>query len=98
MHYDTTFPQTAKIPVNGPEELPLYTFLKAQKGFAGFGEGKMADLLRTMLAEADPDYASKSDIKWTFTKFIADRAGNIAARFEPTADLREVEAFFRTLL
>ena len=98
LHYDTTFPQTGKIPVNGPEELPLYTFLKAQKGFAGFGEGKMADLLRTMLAETDPDYAAKSDIKWNFTKFIVDRTGKVAARFEPTADLDSVEAFFRTLL
>ena len=98
LHYDTTFPQTAKIKVNGPEALTLYTFLKAQKGFAGFGEGKMADLLRAMLSEADPDYARKSDIKWNFTKFLVDRTGRVAARFEPTADLKEVEAFFRTLL
>ena len=98
LHYNTTFPQTAKIQVNGPEELPLYTFLKAQKGFAGFGEGNMADLLRSMLSEADPDYAAKSDIKWNFTKFIVDRTGKVAARFEPTADLDSVEAFFRTLL
>ncbi len=35
MRYGITFPQFAKINVNGPEESPLYTYLKAQKGGVG---------------------------------------------------------------
>lgn len=31
MHYDTTFPQFAKIDVNGTGESPLYTYLKSQQ-------------------------------------------------------------------
>ena len=31
LHYNTSFPQFAKIDVNGEKEDPLYTFLKAQK-------------------------------------------------------------------
>ena len=31
LKYNTTFPRFAKIEVNGQEESPLYTFLKAQK-------------------------------------------------------------------
>ena len=98
VHFNTTFPQMKKSEVNGENQLPLYVFLKSQQGFKGFGEGKMADLLRDLLSKNDPDYASKSDIKWNFTKFVIDRSGNVVARFEPTQDMADVEAFIKTLL
>ena len=34
MHFNTTFPQMKKAEVNGENELPLYTYLKSQKGSA----------------------------------------------------------------
>ena len=45
LHYNTTFPQMKKSDVNGPNELPLYTFLKAEKGFAGFDLHPYKELL-----------------------------------------------------
>ena len=51
-----------------------------------------------MFSEADPDWAKKADIKWNFTKFVIDREGNVVARFEPTADMSEVEAFVKSIL
>ena len=36
LNYGTEFPQFKKIEVNGENELPLYTFLKKEQGFAGF--------------------------------------------------------------
>ena len=51
-----------------------------------------------MFAKDDPDYATKSDIKWNFTKFVVDRKGNVVARFEPTADMAKVEACIKALL
>ena len=33
VHFNTTFPQMKKADVNGANELPLYTYLKSQKGF-----------------------------------------------------------------
>ena len=98
LNYKTTFPQMKKSEVNGPNELPLYTWLKAQKGFEGFQEHQYKALLEKMFSEADPDWASKPDIKWNFTKFVADRAGNVVARFEPTADMAQVEACVKALL
>ncbi|MBR0459287.1 MAG: glutathione peroxidase [Victivallales bacterium] len=98
LHYNTTFPQMKKADVNGPNELPLYTFLKSQKGFAGFDEHKFKTLLEQMFAKEDPDWASKPDIKWNFTKFVIDRQGNVVARFEPTADMAQVEACIVKLL
>ena len=99
LNYDTKFEQYKKSDVNGEGELPLYTFLKSQKGFAGFDKSnKLTPILEDMLGKADPDYAKKPDIKWNFTKFIIDRSGNVAARFEPTADMKDVEACAVSLL
>ena len=98
LNYDTQFEQFKKSDVNGEGELPLYTFLKAQKGFAGFGEHKLTPILEDMLGKADPDYAKKPDIKWNFTKFVVDRSGNVVARFEPTADMKAVEDCVASLL
>ena len=98
LNYKTTFPQMKKSEVNGPNVLPLYTWLKSQKGFEGFQEHQYKALLEKMFSEADPDWASKPDIKWNFTKFVVDREGNVVARFEPTADMAEVEACVKALL
>ena len=98
LHFNTTFPQMKKADVNGPDELPLYAYLKSQKGFEGFPPGQYAELLEKMLAEADPDYANKPDIKWNFTKFVINRDGEVVKRFEPTADMADVEKFVKELL
>ena len=90
LNYNTQFPQMKKVDVNGETQIPLYRFLKEQQGFKGFGEGKMADLLRDMLPKIDPDYEKNPEIKWNFTKFLVDRQGNVIARFEPTVDMAEV--------
>ena len=99
LNYNTQFDQFKKSDVNGEKELPLYTFLKSQKGFAGFDKSnKLTPILEDMLGKADPDYAKKPDIKWNFTKFIISRNGEVVARFEPTADMKDVEACAVSLL
>ena len=98
LNYKTQFPQMKKSDVNGPNELSVYTFLKSQKGFGGFPEGPTKAMMDQLLASIDPDYQMNADIKWNFTKFVVDRQGNVVARFEPTADLAEVENCFKSLL
>jgi glutathione peroxidase len=98
MHFNTTFPQMKKADVNGENELPLFTYLKAQKGFEGFGKGAKALAMSVMLKKIDKNYKENPDIKWNFTKFVVDRDGNVVARFEPTADMSEVEACVKSLL
>lgn len=98
LHYNTKFAQMKKSDVNGANELPLYTYLKAQKGFAGFGEHQYSKLLGEMLAKEDKDWASKPDIKWNFTKFLVNKNGEVVERFEPTTDMNDVEAKIAKLL
>lgn len=89
--FGVTFPQFGKVEVNGANESPLYTWLKSQKGFAGFDPNhKITPILVDILGKADPDWESKADIKWNFTKFLVDRDGNVVERFEPTADVETV--------
>lgn len=90
--YAISFPQFAKVQVNGPDAEPLFTWLKSQQGFKGFGGGTKAQAMDKLLSQQDPDYANNPDIKWNFTKFLVDREGNVAARFEPTQSMKFVEA------
>lgn len=92
LKYNTQFPQMKKSEVNGPGELPLYTYLKSQQGFKGFGKGAKALAMGTLLHKIDKDYKNNPNVKWNFTKFLVDRKGNVIARFEPTEDMKDVEA------
>ncbi|MBR1474541.1 MAG: glutathione peroxidase [Muribaculaceae bacterium] len=99
LNYGTEFPQFRKIDVNGENAAPLFTYLKAQKGFAGFDlNHKIGALLHDMMLKADADYASKPDIKWNFTKFLVNQQGEVVARYEPTHDIKDIEAEIQRLL
>ena len=90
LKYNTQFPQMKKSDVNGENALPLFTFLKSQKGFEGFGHGPAALAMSALLKGIDKDYKNNPDIKWNFTKFLVDRDGNVVARFEPTEKMKKV--------
>ena len=98
LKYNTRFPQMKKVDVNGENAIPLYTYLKSQKGFEGFGRGAKALAMSAMLKTIDKNYKNNPEIKWNFTKFVVDRQGNVAARFEPTTDMKKVEAFVASLI
>ncbi len=99
LNFGTEFPQFKKIEVNGENEDPLFTFLKKEKGFEGFNlEHPIGKVLDEMMTKADPDYASKPDIKWNFTKFLVDGEGKVVARYEPTHDIKLIEQDIAHLL
>ena len=98
LKYNTQFPQMKKSDVNGENALPLFQYLKSQKGFEGFGLGPAALAMSAMLKKIDKDYKNNPDIKWNFTKFVVDRSGNVVARFEPTAKMSDVAACVEKLL
>ena len=98
LKYNTQFPQCKKSDVNGENQLPLFAYLKEQKGFEGFGKGPKALAMAGVLKKVDKDYKNNPNIKWNFTKFVVDRDGNVVARFEPTAKMDDVRACVEGLL
>ncbi len=97
--YGTEFPRFGKIDVNGAGEDKLYTFLKAQKTFAGFDfSHALGEKVASLVKDADPNYENSSDIKWNFTKFLIDRNGNVVQRFEPTHNLDDVAKAIEAVL
>ncbi len=98
LKYNTKFPQYKKSDVNGENALELFQYLKTQQGFKGFGMSPSGLALSAMMKKIDKDYKNNPDIKWNFTKFVIDRQGNVAARFEPSASMKEVRACVEKLL
>ena len=81
-----------KSDVKGEHALPLFTYLKSQKKFEGFGTGKKAETLSDFIQKIDSDYKNNPEIKWNFTKFVIARDGTVVARFEPPAPMSDVAA------
>ena len=91
LKYGTEFPQFKKIDVNGDDADPLFAALATEKPFAGFGRGLKAKGLEKFTNVNNKKFGDKAYIKWNFTKFLVDREGNLVERFEPTADMADVE-------
>ena len=89
--FGITFPQYAKIDVNGENAIPLYHWLTENTEFQGFGKGPQSLLLSGVVKKMDKDYKNNGNIKWNFTKFLIDREGNIVSRFEPTESMENVK-------
>ncbi|MBQ4378288.1 MAG: glutathione peroxidase [Treponema sp.] len=97
MKYNTSFDNFKKIEVNGENEIPLYTYLKSQKGFAGF-TGIKGALMNQVVGKMDPDFKNNANIKWNFTKFLVDREGNVIERFESTVEPKKIDEKIEKLL
>lgn len=90
--YGITFPQFSKIDVNGENAIPLYQWLTENTTFEGFDKNPMGLMMSQLLKKEDKDFKNNSSVKWNFTKFLINREGEIAARFEPTNPMKKVKA------
>ena len=95
--FGITFPQFAKVDVNGENAIPLYQWLTENTEFKGFGKSPMALMLSGVVKKTDKDYKNNGKVKWNFTKFLIDRNGEIVGRFEPT-DMKSLKAAIEACL
>ena len=96
--FGITFPQFSKIDVLGENAHPLFKYLSENTTFGGFSKGPMSLILTGVVKKMDKDYKSNGNVKWNFTKFLISRDGEIVARFEPTASMKDVKAQVEALL
>ena len=98
LKYGTDFPQFAKIDVNGDSADPLFEFVAAEKPFVSFGGGLKSAALKKFSSLNNKKYGDKAYIKWNFTKFLIDSEGRVAARFEPTDNMKDVRKAVEQML
>ena len=92
MNYGVSFPLFSKIDVNGPQEAPLYRYLKEAAPFQGFELSKESGrVINDVVQKNYADNLSGNGIKWNFTKFLISRDGSKVQRFEPSVTPKELE-------
>ncbi len=96
--YGVSFPLSEKVEVRGEHATPLYQHLTANTAFNGFGRGAKAKTLEVFLKARYGKGYRDSSVKWNFTKFLIDKEGNIAGRYEPTVSPEEMEETIKELL
>jgi glutathione peroxidase len=60
--------------------------------------GAKAHPLYAWLKHEKPGVLGTEAVKWNFTKFLIDRAGNVAGRFSPSTEPKAIESAIEALL
>ena len=97
LNHGVTFPLMAKTEVNGPNDEPVFEFLKAQapaEVYKGFKAKATAKMLKGLSKSMEKD----SDIRWNFTKFLVNRDGTVIKRYAPTTTPEDIEKDIREML
>ena len=97
LKYKTQFEQFKKSDVNGPNQLPLFKFLKEKAPFKGFS-GVKGFFFSGAMGIFGNKRDDENDIRWNFTKFIVNKQGEVVQRFEPITSMAEVEECVKKLL
>ena len=97
LKYKTQFDQFKKSDVNGPNQLPLFKFLKEKAPFKGFS-GIKGFFFSGVMGIFGNKKEDENDVRWNFTKFIVNRKGEVVERFEPTTSMSDVEEYVKNLI
>ncbi|MEK8129320.1 glutathione peroxidase [Paenibacillus filicis] len=97
LNYGVSFPLFDKVEVLGEDKHPLFAYLTEQAPFEGFDtEHPGGKILSSILEQQG--LLEGNDIKWNFTKFLIDREGRVAGRFESTVEPADMYAAIEELL
>ena len=97
MNYGVTFQIMRKTDVNGDDEHPVFTWLKAQAPTEEY-KGIKAKAAHTLLKTISTSAKKESDILWNFTKFLISRDGSKVLRFAPTTEPKDFEKDIEAML
>ena len=97
INHGVTFPLMKKIEVNGPNEDPVFTYLKSVAPSEEY-KGLKAKATKTLLKGLSKSVEKDSDILWNFTKFLINRDGTVVKRFAPVAEPASFEKDIEEML
>ena len=97
LNHGVTFPLMKKIDVNGPDESPVFAYLKAAAPTEEY-KGLKAKATQKLLKGLSKSVEKESDILWNFTKFLVNRDGTVVKRFAPTAEPASFEKDIEEML
>ncbi|MBP5327516.1 MAG: glutathione peroxidase [Bacteroidales bacterium] len=97
VNYGVTFQIMKKVDVNGKDESPVFTFLKAQAPKEEY-KGLKAKAAHAMLKGLSKSVEKESDILWNFTKFLIAPDGKTVLRYAPTTEPVDIEKDIEKLL
>ncbi len=97
VNYGVTFQITKKTDVNGPDEHPVFSFLKAQAPTEEY-KGIKAKATHAMLKKLSKSATKDSDILWNFTKFLVAPDGKTVLRYAPTVEPKDIEKDIENIL
>ena len=97
VNYGVTFLITKKTDVNGPDEHPVFTWLKEQAPTEEY-KGIKAKATHTLLKGLSTSAKKESDILWNFTKFLIGKDGVTVKRFAPTTEPKDFEQEIEAML
>ena len=97
VNFGVTFQIMKKTDVNGPDEHPVFSFLKAQAPSEEY-KGIKAKATHAMLKKLSDSAQKESDILWNFTKFLISRDGSRVERFAPTTEPKDIEKAIESML
>ena len=97
LNHGVTFPLMSKIDVNGANESPVFTFLKAAAPTEEY-HGLKAKATREMLKGMSKSVEKDSDILWNFTKFLVAKDGCTVKRYAPVTEPASFEKDIEALL
>ncbi|MBP5644571.1 MAG: glutathione peroxidase [Bacteroidales bacterium] len=97
VNYGVTFQIMKKTDVNGPDEHPVFTWLKEQAPTEEY-KGLKAKAAHAILKKLSKSAKKESDILWNFTKFLVSRDGSKVLRFAPTTEPKDLEKAIEEML
>ncbi|MBU3142014.1 glutathione peroxidase [Clostridium sp. CF012] len=99
LNYGVSFQLFKKNDVRGENAQPLFRYLTEKTTFKGFDlEQPNEKKFNNFLKENYPKFLEENSVKWNFTKFLIDRDGNIADRYEPTTEPAAMASHIDNLL
>lgn len=98
INYGVSFQMFSKVDVNGENEAPLFTYLKAKAPFKGYPVKEIGEQLDNIHKEQKTGFNTGDNIRWNFTKFLVSKDGQTVKRYESVITPEQIQEDIEKML